>query len=65
MASGPTMVSTWEWRGAGNANLTGIVFLVLPVGAITISLFPGNSSFGLLYDTAYLVARASDKSPQA
>jgi hypothetical membrane protein len=43
-------------QGMGRASLTGILFLVLPVGAIIASLFQGNSALSVLHDIASFMA---------
>ena len=43
-------------QGVGRANLTGILFLVLPVGAIIASLFQGNSALSVLHDIGSFMA---------
>lgn len=42
--------------GARRSKLTGILFLVLPVGAIIVSLFQGNSVLGVLHGIASFAA---------
>jgi hypothetical membrane protein len=43
-------------QGVGRANLTGVLFLILPVGAIIVSLFQGNSALSVLHDIGAFMA---------